>query len=302
MCLDDLERYLNMAELRPDWVTVLTSGGAIVVAAMRGSEYDKFATTGDLRHPQVGALEQFSLVRLRDDDPGENARLAEAVPADQRAAVRTVGLGAFLGGGPQARNRFDNNRDKHPLGCAYVRLAADWRRIGLTHITKPELEQLSPQYLPERLRHHPMETNDEALAWATATVDETVQLVQYGPDDTFTATDYILDHLTETSPSPSLAIWEAAVSSPAAPAGELFGVGVRAHHQGLTSVAIKAFRRCAASGDPDVAPLAATNLGILEREAGNLDAARTAYQQAITSGHPDIAPVAVRVLNAIDEP
>jgi len=108
MWLDELHEFLNVDGLRTDWVNVLTSRGAVVVATMRGVERDKFTPLREVRHPQFAALERFSPVQVRDDDPTENARLAGALETpEQHASIQRVGLGAFLGGGPIAQARLD---------------------------------------------------------------------------------------------------------------------------------------------------------------------------------------------------
>jgi tetratricopeptide (TPR) repeat protein len=292
LCLDDLERYLTVPGLRSDWVTLLHQGGAVVIAAIRGSEYDKFTLTETGRHSQLGALEQLTVVRIRDDDALENERLAKAVPSAQRDAVREFGLGAFLGGGPQARDRYENNRDAHPLGCAFVRVAADWRRIGLQHITRNELIELgtNPHYLPAR--HLGREDPDDALGWATQTIDEIVHLLEEGPDDTIACTDYILDHLSDPSSSPPLVTWETALTSPTTSPNDLMILGFSAREQQLPGIALKAYIQATTTDHPDIVAAAWVDIGNLEQKDGRIEDARAAYLKAVATNHPDIAAAA----------
>ena len=60
-----------------------------------------------------------------------------------------------------------------------------------------------------------------------------------------------------------------------------------------------AFQQAMDSGHPDVAPMAAVNLGLLLAGQGDVAGARSAYQRAIDSGHPDAGPVAVRNLRLL---
>lgn len=175
VALNDLEKYLKVAQLPPDWDLRIQHRGAALVATMRSSEHAEFSADGDVRHPQAEALERLTKVRVRDDDPEENVRLAQAVPtAGGREAAVRVGLGAYLGGGPQAIDRYENNRDKQPLGCAMIRAAADWRRAGLTTITREELIKLAEHYLRDRDRHGEHDP-EHALNWATQRVDQLVR-------------------------------------------------------------------------------------------------------------------------------
>ncbi len=75
--------------------SVLTSRGAVVVATMRGVERDKFTPLGEVRHPQFAALERFSPVQVRDDDPTENARLAGAAKPPNNTHLSSGSVGGL---------------------------------------------------------------------------------------------------------------------------------------------------------------------------------------------------------------
>ena len=308
MWLDELHEFLNVDGLRTDWVTVLTRRGAVVVATMPGVERARFTPSGEVRHPQFAAVERFSAVQVLGDDPTENARLARALETpEQRASIQQVGLGAFLGGGPIAQARLQDNRDTHPLGCAMVQAAADWRRIGLSNIPQSTLEMLAPHYLPAAHRHHRGETHEDARGWATERVDQVVQLLEVTGTDTLRCSDYIVDHLTPTTAGPGEirpipdVTWQAGAAHPSAGAVELLTFGVSAYRVQRPDIAIAAFRRGADSGHRDAAATALVNLGVLEEEQGNLGAVRAAYQQALATGHPDAAPTAAITLGYLEQ-
>jgi TolA-binding protein len=60
------------------------------------------------------------------------------------------------------------------------------------------------------------------------------------------------------------------------------------------------WQRTISTGHPDQAPKAMLNLGVLERQQGNLDEARHWDQQAIDIGHPDEAPRAMFNLGVLE--
>lgn len=66
--------------------------------------------------------------------------------------------------------------------------------------------------------------------------------------------------------------------------------GVLLAEEGVLDGARKAFEEAIRVGDPELAPRAAFNLGVLL--AADPAAAVDAYQQAIATGHPDVAPKA----------
>ncbi|MDN5797050.1 MAG: hypothetical protein L0H79_15010 [Intrasporangium sp.] len=297
--LDDLERYLNVAGLRPDWVDVLLDGQNIVVATMRSRAHDAFMPTGEVRHPQLPALRRFQAKRLKDT-ADETARLAAAMPDPAAAAgVARYGLGAYIGGGPYAVERFEDARTSHPLGQAMVRAAVDWRRIGLEAISTTTLAKLAPAYLNSR-HHDGSESTRDALNWARARVFEVVQLLESGAEpDSVRATDYMLDHLSaEKEPIPDL-VWETATGTPL-PAADALTLAMGAYRANRPQIAAALWKRVAGSGHADQAPVAAFNLGVLEQEQGEVAAARAAYQLAIDSGHADQAPRAAFNLGILD--
>ena len=60
-----------------------------------------------------------------------------------------------------------------------------------------------------------------------------------------------------------------------------------------------AYARIAASDDPEAAPVAAVELGVLLAGGGDLDGAADAFRRAVASGHPEIAPRAAGNLGLV---
>lgn len=78
-----------------------------------------------------------------------------------------------------------------------------------------------------------------------------------------------------------------------------YRLGVDLARRGDMAGAGAAFQRVIDSGDPDVAPAAALDLGLVFKTLGNNQAAQSSYQKAAESGHPDVAPRAARDLGLL---
>jgi TolA-binding protein len=294
--LDDLERYLNVKALRPDWVDLLVAGGNIVVATMRATAHAAFEPVGNMRHAQLKALQRFTVKRLKGS-PEETERLAAAMPDPAAAAgVSRYGLGAYLGGGSMAVNRYEDAHATHPLGRAMVHVAVDWHRIGLTDINTTRLTELAPAYILDR--DVEVERPDQALSWAKDRVFEVVQLLEPAGPDVVQATDFMLDHLTREGAAIPELLWEAAVSGPLSTESAM-AVALSAYAAGRGNDAGILWEAASESGDLDAAPLAAVNLGVLRKEQGDLKAAVAAFQLALGSGHNFAAPLAAANLGAL---
>jgi tetratricopeptide (TPR) repeat protein len=77
-----------------------------------------------------------------------------------------------------------------------------------------------------------------------------------------------------------------------AEAVELFETGMRYRADGRLKRAIECWEAAAASGDPNVYPVAALNLGLARAEAGDAPGAEAALKVACDSQHPDMRPKA----------
>ncbi|MBD0741093.1 tetratricopeptide repeat protein [Streptomyces sp. CBMA152] len=69
-----------------------------------------------------------------------------------------------------------------------------------------------------------------------------------------------------------------------------FDLGAQERTAGNIDAARTAFLRAAATGHPDIGPMALANLAVLEASDGRTEQARTVFAQAIATGHPEHAP------------
>jgi tetratricopeptide (TPR) repeat protein len=90
-----------------------------------------------------------------------------------------------------------------------------------------------------------------------------------------------------------------ASGSPEAAAKASSDLGVLLVGRGDVDGARAAFERAIDSGFTDVIAMAAFNLGLLEHSSGNLKAAIPAYRRAIDSGHPEFRPMSANNLGQI---
>lgn len=237
------------------------------------------------------------VVRLdRKLDRAERARAREQIGNRWDAVLERYGLGEYLVAGPSLVERFENNLTTQPVGIAVVRAAVDWRRMGLTRPTPlGVLEQLYPCYL-EPEDHSPQHLNSDAfergLQWASEPVYGTSSLV-LRCGNTVLAFDYVLDYLErERRPPIPDAAWEQALQAVADDPAECLDFGLAAFDGGALWAAVRAWRAVAASDSP-FAHRAARCLGWALHEQRDITGAEAAYNQAIASGDPDEAPAAM---------
>ncbi len=288
--LNDIERYLAPEHLKVEWLERMREQDNVVLATLRASEYESFQPTGQLRPPQAEILERLTPVWLEDDDD-ERVRHAAAVSdANQARSIARYGVAEYAGGGYLAIERFRSGQSQHPLGVALVRAAADWRRAGLEVIPEATLIGLASQYLARRYQHDPKEDDQQALAWATTPIGDTLRLIEPAGKETWRAFDYIVDHAdAQKWPIPDQTWREVGA---AAGTEEAMQVAYRAHETGARDIAVHLWRQVAGHGGPQQVAGAAINIGIVLSELGDLTGAREAFQQAIDTGHPDRALVA----------
>ncbi len=163
-------------------------------------------------------------------------------------------------------------------------------------ITEGELREL---YAPCLAHFHPLlEPNDEdyknALAWARAPLQSRAALLmrvaaaEEGVEG-FHIFDYVRDWVdgSERYADPGLrdvldSTWPCVIRQ--AEPVEALAIGFAAYSRGKVYPAEVAVRKAADSGDPDVASMAAFNLGLLLKEQGHPEKAQDAYQLAIDTG------------------
>jgi tetratricopeptide (TPR) repeat protein len=237
------------------------------------------------------------VVRLdRKLDRAERARAREQLGNRWGAVLERYGLGEYLVAGPALIERFENNLSTQPVGIAVVRAAVDWRRMGLTRPVPLEvLERLYPSYLePEdqRPEHVNSDAFERGLQWASEPVYGTSSLVLRS-GDTVLVFDYVLDYVErERRPPIPDAAWAQGVQAVADDPAEGLDFGLAAFDDGALWAAVQAWRAVAASDSP-LAHRAARCLGWALHEQRDITGAEAAYNQAIDSGDPDEAPAAM---------
>ena len=223
--LDDLDRYLTGESwLDPGLMDRMINAGARVVATIRRNALEVYRPRDDAHPAQWETLRRFTRVELARLLSNRERQQVETSISDleARAAVERYGLAEYLGGGPDAVDRFEAGDSTCPVGAALVRAAVDWRRAGLVRlVSMADLQAALPIYLAGRQDIAIDEVSvEQALKWATEKINETVRLlVPYRPDPAemdvfraaamgahrderlFEAFDYLVDLLAERTGS-----------------------------------------------------------------------------------------------------
>lgn len=281
--LNDLERYIaDSKNFKGRWIEELNKAGNIVIATMRESAYEGFQPIGDLPRTQWELLCKFQTVRLLDNDDDERQRLAES-SGDARigAGISRYGVGAYVGGGFLAKERWESGRSQHPLGTALIRAAVDWRRSGIAETIPQEVaKSLAPVYLTKNQLEQEGEDIVSAINWATDKQMAGGALRLLAPvGDGWRPFDYLLDHISAQGGKVPDQTW-AAVARADAPSGNLVTAGVTAYESGQAAVAMQLFTRGAELGDPG----ALSNLGVLLQYQGETKHAEKLYRLAVDQG------------------
>ncbi|WP_052809543.1 hypothetical protein, partial [Streptomonospora alba] len=244
--LDDLDRRLPHAHLKPPLIEELGRAGAIVAATIRWNRVQalKPATESDGRAVGYAVLRAPAL-SLVDWSPGERARAARS--GDERlveaAAQETVGVAAYVGGGPQLEDLWRHGPAAgHPRGYALVAAAVDLARTGLSApLSRPRIEGVAERYLPPP--PPAAEAADEAWEWATRVRHEVAGLLV--PADHGRKRWRALDYLTREEPVPE-AVWRVALDW--AGDEDRLAIGATAYTDGDRGVTETAWRRAADNG------------------------------------------------------
>lgn len=274
--LDDLEGYLaGSTPLTLALLNRLERAGCRVIATMRATEYDRYQPTGEIKPPLLEVLQRFTTVRIGYDQT-EQHRLANQVEATDRSAakgIRRYGLGEYVGGGHLAINRYNDNLDSQPLGTAAIRAANDWHRLGFLTIDDSCLIELAPHYLPDRIRHDPGQTLEQALTWARQSIGGNIRLLEQTLSG-YRVLDYLQDHLNLSPDEVPVTTWTAAArtSVDGANADQQTALGVKALKAGHSAIAKSLFN---ASMNP-IADLALGSMLL----ATDPDLARSHFEQA----------------------
>jgi tetratricopeptide (TPR) repeat protein len=291
--LDDLTAA-DLSHLGGDVLDAVARQGWLV-ATMTEDRWDEILNSGgEIAATARAALRRATRVSLDFElDESEAAQARRFYPQEHIA----VSIGETLVGGQWLMDRYRAGRTGNPAGYAIVQAAVDARRAGLSRpIGRDELLRLFPLYLRRiRIDLDPTTSRfDEGLAWAKQPVASQVALITTTPDGAGKVLDYVVAVADGGDDRPARPIldqlWAELIG--AIPVTDAFDVGFGAYLRAKTTVAIMAMRRASGSADPDLAPLAARNLGVLLAEQGDIGGALAAYQQVIDSDHPDQAPKA----------
>jgi TPR repeat protein len=282
--LDELENFIGPDGLTLDVLERLLAAGQgsiTILGTMRSAVYDQFGIRGDVVRPERRVLERARIIRLpRRLDAMEAAQANEQF--NDRRLIRALdryGLGEYLAAGPELADRFENAATINPVGQAVVRAAADWKRVGLARPVPLDIcRSLARNYVsPDQSLT--TEELDGAFAWAAEQVLGTSALLTI-KENHAAAFDYIIDYIEQERhddiPHATFEDVFAAVDDQA----ELFAVGVSAKKRGQPDIEERAMRRIVNEHPPELTANAATNLGVLLKEQGELEEAERLWRQA----------------------
>jgi tetratricopeptide (TPR) repeat protein len=309
--LDDLDEYLAVEGARGLDAALLGRWAASdppvkVLATIRLEEYGRLIESpGKLGRTVRELLNRFDpgaiTLSTTFDDSTEQAAISRLYPGEPVSG----GLAEHLAAAHELVDRLEIGQASFPQGAGLVLAAVDCRRAGLDRpIAKADLVALLPVYLKQLRPLLPMEEGDvdSGLDWATEPVGRTAALLIADPDPsagTFRVADPVVDYVERRDGRKlaHTAVWEYLLGRVSV--DEAVAVGFAAYSRDEPRVTMAALQRAAGSNDPEMASMAAYNLGILLQEMGDVAGARAAYQQAIASGHYDAAPMAARNLGLL---
>jgi tetratricopeptide (TPR) repeat protein len=302
--LDDLDRLIRPGGITDGLLRRLADAGNVIIATIRIAEYERFQPTNQLRPPEWDAISVFERIFLsRELTKREQERLDKAIAdPDIRAQIRKVGLGEYVGAAGRITEVLKLAASTAgSSGYALVLGAADWYRCGLTRpVPASLLPALAEPHLDGQVRSRLSEHDayGPGLAWATRDINPNVALLQPAGNETYQVYDYALDVIAGYKSPIADATWNVVIGH--ADAAELASIALTAQlTHGRRDVGAQAYRVAAASGDVNVAPMAARWLGDMLRSDGDIDGAQAVYQQAINSGHPEHAPGAAHCLGGM---
>jgi tetratricopeptide (TPR) repeat protein len=307
--LDDLDEA-RLGTLTPALLDRLGSE-VVVVASMTSQRRDRIISSdSEIGRVARQALDRAEKIYLEFELTDEERMEAKALYPEERF---DHSIGEPLVAADQLTARFEAGRDARdddnkPVGYALVRVAIDWRRVGLGRpIRDSELRKLYPEYLAS-IRAG-LEPSDDlyngGLAWACKPVASHVALLEkanVGVEHGFVAFDYLVALLDGQHAYPRRdvlpVIWDFVIESLSEE--EVLPLGVTAYLRNDPTTAGRIWRNVA-GGSSTYSGEVAYYLGILLKEQGDTEGAREAYQEAIDSGHPDAASKAMNNLGVLLE-
>lgn len=173
---------------------------------MRTTEREAFSLTDKVKPAGWDVLKLLGSTRSRLGLPEEVA--CDRPYADVEDRVGSYGLAEYLGGAPEAWDRFSRAETTHPLAWASTRAAVDWYRLTTRPLPERLLLNVSLDYLPIGRRYDDFDRKAE-LAWATERVNETVRLLLPAGPDSWRPFDYIVDRVSQDHPEMPETTWAA---------------------------------------------------------------------------------------------
>jgi hypothetical protein len=221
--LDDLDEA-RLGALTPSLLDRL--GSEVVVASMTSQRRGRITgSDSDIGRVARSALDSAEKIHLDFEPTDEERSDAEALYPDEHF---DHSIGEPLVAADKLTARFDAGRDSRdddnePVGYALVRVAIDWRRVGLSRpIRESELRELYPKYLPSvRVGLEPSDDLYKGgLVWACQPLVSQVALlekVSVGEEQGFVAFDYLVALLDGQHSYPRRdvlpAIWDFVIKS-----------------------------------------------------------------------------------------
>jgi hypothetical protein len=260
--LDDLGEARSGA-LTPALLDRLGSE-VIIVASMTSERRDRITTSdSDIGRVARLALDKAEKIHLDFELTDEERMEAKALYPEERF---DHSIGEPLVAADQLTARFDAGRDARdddnkPVGYALVRVAIDWRRVGLSRpIRDSELRKLYPEYLSSVRAG--LEPSDDlyngGLAWACDPVASHVALLEkasVGVEHGYVAFDYLVALMDGQHRYPRRevlpAIWDFVIESLAQE--EMMTAGLTAYLRNDPATAERIWRAREVKTDPRLA-------------------------------------------------
>ncbi|WP_244252639.1 tetratricopeptide repeat protein [Micromonospora antibiotica] len=306
--LDDLERFLTPGGIDQALLQRLCPSGradVVVVATIRDEELsrlDHAATRGGQGQELItagldeAAAKLVAQIRGRRRIPvgqhlTDSERTdAEATGDDRITAALTAGVGfaEYLAAGPAMMRRWSvGDGPSFEVGHALISAAVDCRRAGYTTpVPRDILAKLYRPYLSPAWRHRAdLPTITQGLQWACERVLGASSCLLPHENDTYTASDYLLDRTTTgqgplaTIPVPDQ-VWNTLLTIATTP--QAATIGTHAYFTQRLDIAEQAWRTAADTGDTG----AMFNLGVLLAQLGDRqEEAEQWYRRAADAGH-----------------
>ncbi|WP_255598609.1 tetratricopeptide repeat protein [Micromonospora sp. RL09-050-HVF-A] len=308
--LDDLERFLTPGGIDQALLQRLCPSGradVVVVATIRDEELsrlDHAATRGGQGQELItagldeAAAKLVAQIRGRRRIPvgqhltDSERTAAEATGDDRITAALTAGVGfaEYLAAGPAMMRRWSvGDGPSFEVGHALISAAVDCRRAGYTTpVSRDILAKLYRPYLSPAWRHRAdLPTITQGLQWACERVLGASSCLLPHDNDTYTASDYLLDRTT-TGQGPLAAtpvpdhVWNTLL--PIATTPQAATIGTHAYFTQRLDIAEQAWRTAADTGHTD----AMFNLGVLLARGGDSqEEAEQWFRHAADTGHTD---------------